>query len=416
MSTAGPATPNYLAELSLYQRLDPEILANPYPLYTRLRTEDPVHWDPYLHAWVVTRYADVVTVLQRFSAARMPSPESLTQMDLAELNPIAQVLVRQMIFRDPPDHTRLRGLAAAAFTPARAEALRAHIQEITERLLDDVLPQGRMDVLADFADLLPATVTAELMGVPVADRDRLKNWSKDFSEMLGNFQHNPGRAQQMLKVVEEMTSYYRDRIREQSTHPQQGVVHAFLNARVNGDKLSEDEIIANCIITMTGGQETTTNLIGNGLLSLLRNPEQMELLRNDPSLLPGAVEEMLRFESPIQHTGRLAPGDTELGGKTIRKRDAVLAVLGAANRDPEQFRDPDRLDIRRTENRHVAFGWAAHYCFGAPLARIEAQIAFSALLRRLRNPALVPGKLEWRTNTAFRGLEALPITFEPARG
>jgi len=399
--------------LSLYQRLDPEVLANPYPLYRRLQTEDPVHWDPYLHAWVLTRYADVVTALQRFSATRMPTPEQLTSVGLSELNPVAQVLVRQMIFMDPPAHTRLRALCAAAFTPARAAALRSHIQEITDSLIDAVLPKGRMDVISDLADVLPATVTAELMGVPVADRDQLKTWSKDFSEILGNFQHNPERAAHTLKIVEGMTAYYRDRIREQERDPRDGVVHALMTAEIDGDRLSENEIIANCIITMTGGQETTTNLIGNGLLSLLRNPEELARLQASPSLVPSAVEELLRYESPIQHTGRLAPADTELGGKLIRKRHAVISVIGAANRDPERFPDPDRLDITRTDNRHLAFGWAGHYCFGAPLARVEGQIAFSTILQRLRNIALEPAPLRWRNNMGFRGLESLPVRFDP---
>jgi cytochrome P450 len=407
---AGASDPS----LSLYHRLDPDVLANPYPLYHRLRTEDPVHWDPYLHAWVVTRYVDVVTVLQHFSATRMPTPEQLTALKISELNPVAQVLVRQMLFMDPPGHSRLRALAAGAFTPRRAEALRQHIQEIIDGLIDSVLPQGRMDVIAELADLLPATVTAELMGVPIADRDKLKTWSKDFSEMLGNFQHNPGRSALMLETVENMTAYFRDRIREQESQPKDGVVEALMNAEVDGDRLTEEEVIANSIITMTGGQETTTNLIGNGLLSLLRNPHELERLTADSSLLPSAIEEMLRYESPIQHTGRLAPDDRELGGKMIRKRDAVLAIIGAANHDPERFPEPDRLDITRPDNRHLAFGWAAHYCFGAPLARVEGQIAFSTILRRLRNLALEPGPVVWRQNQVFRGLEALPVTFEPS--
>jgi len=362
----------------------------------------------------VTRYADAVVVLQRFSAARTPTPEQLSALDLSELNPVAQVLVRQMLFMDPPSHTRLRALAAAAFTPARAEALRSHIHEIVDGLINAVLPRGRMNVIADLADLLPATVTAEMMGVPVTDRDRLKTWSKDFSEMLGNFQHNPGRATLMLKTVEEMTGYFRDRMREQEQQPREGVLHALMTAEIDGDRLSEEEVIANSIITMTGGQETTTNLIGNGLLALLRNPDQLARLQADSSLLPSAVEELLRYESPIQYTTRLAPADVELGGKQIRKRQAVMAVMGAANRDPEAFSDPDRLDIGRQDNRHLAFGWAAHYCFGAPLARIEAQIAFASILRRLRNLAVEPVPLVWRHNMGFRGLEALPITFEPA--
>ena len=210
-----------------------------------------------------------------------------------------------------------------------------------------------------------------------------------------------------------MTTYYHARIREQERDPRDGVVHALMTAEIDGDRLSEDEVIANCIITMTGGQETTTNLIGNGLLSLLRNPEELARLQASPSLMTSAIEEFLRYESPIQHTGRLAPADTELGGKLIRKRHAVISVIGAANRDPERFPDPDRLDITRTDNRHLAFGWAGHYCFGAPLARVEGQIAFSTILRRLRNLALEPGPLQWRNNMGFRGLEALPVRFDP---
>lgn len=417
MSTSAatsPADRSSDASLSLYHLLDPDVLANPYPLYHRLRDEDPVHWDPYLHAWVVTRYADCVTVLQRFTAARSPTVEQLTAVGLSELNPVAKVLVRQMLFMDPPAHTRLRGLAAAAFTSARVEALRQHIQEITEDLIDAVLPRGRIDVIADIADLLPATVTAELMGVPVADRNQLKKWSKDFSEMLGNFQHNPGRAGLMLKTVEDMTAYFRDQIGEQQRQPRQGVVHALMTAEIDGDRLTEEEVIANSIITMTGGQETTTNLIGNGLLSLFRNPQEMARLQGDLSLLPSAIEEILRFESPIQYTSRLAPDDVELGGKRIRKRQAVIAVMGAANHDPERFPNPDRLDITRGDNRHLAFGWAGHFCFGAPLARVEGQIAFATIFRRLHGLALEPAPLVWRHNQGFRGLEALPVTFEPS--
>jgi len=400
--------------LSLYHLLEPDVLANPYPLYHRLRTEDPVHWDSYLHSWVVTRYEDVVTVLQNFSAARTPTPDQLRGLGLSELEPVAKVMVRQLLFRDPPAHTRLRGLAAAAFSPSKVEALRHHIQETTDYLIDAVVAEGRMDVITDLADLLPATLTAELMGVPVEDRSQLKAWSKDFSEMLGNFQHNPGRTAVMLKTVEQMTDYFRRRMRAKVCPSQEGVVHTLMTAEVDGDRLTEEEIIANSIITLVGGLETTTNLIGNGLLSLLRNPRELQLLRANSSLYPSAIEELLRYESPIQYTSRLAPADVDLGGKSISKRQAVIAVVGAANHDPERFPDPDRLDITRQDNRHLAFGWAAHFCFGAPLARLEGQIALSTMLRRLRNLALVPGALVWRTNMGFRGLEALPVTFDPA--
>jgi cytochrome P450 len=400
--------------LSLYHLLEPDVLANPYPLYHRLRTEDPVHWDSYLHSWVVTRYKDVVTVLQNFSAARTPTPEQLRGLGLFELEPVAKVMVQQMLFRDAPAHTRLRGLAAAAFSPSKVEALRHHIQEITENLIDAAVAKGRMDVINDLADPLPATLTAELMGVPVEDRFQLKAWSKDFSEMLGNFQHNPGRTAVMLKAVEQMTDYFQSRMRAKECPLQEGVVQALVNAEVDGDRLTEEEVIANSIITLVGGLETTTNLIGNGLLSLLRHPRELQMLRANPSLYPSAIEELLRYESPIQYTSRLAPADVDLGGKLIRRRQAVIAVVGAANHDPERFRDPDRLDITRQDNRHLAFGWAAHFCFGAPLARLEGQTALSTMLRRLGNLALDPTALVWRSNMGFRGLEALPVTFEPA--
>ncbi len=397
--------------LSLYHLLDPEVLANPYPLYHRLRTEDPVHWDPFLHAWVVTRYADVVTVFQRFSANRTPTPEQLTSLGLKSLTPLAQVMVRQMLFLDPPDHGRVRGLASRAFTPRRVERLRSHIQDITAGLLDAVQDRGQMDVIADLAYPLPAIVTAELLGVPTSDWRQLTAWSADFASVLGNFQHNPDHAPQVLRSLEEMIVYFRAVMRENEKHPREGLINAFMSAEMDGDKLSEDEIIANTIVTMVGGQETTTNLIGNGLLSLLRHPDQLEKLKADRSLMPSAVEELLRYESPSQQTARLAPEDVTLGGKKIHKRQAVIAVMGAANRDPERFPDPDRLDICRQDNRHVAFAWAGHFCFGAPLARIEGQIAFDTILRRMSGISLKPGPLKWRENLGLRGLTALPVAF-----
>jgi cytochrome P450 len=399
------------APLSLYHLLEPEILADPYPLYRRLRSEDPVHWDPYLHAWVVTRYADVVSVLQRFSADRTPTPERLAAMGMEQLSPIARVMVKQMLFLDPPQHSRIRGLAAVAFTPRRVEVLRNRIQEITEDLIDQVERRGEMEVMDALANPLPAIVTAGLLGVPTRDHDRLKNWSQDFAEVLGNFQHNPDRAARVLSSLEEMTAYFRDAVRAEASRPTEGLVNALTTAEVDGDRLTEDEVIANVIVTMVGGQETTTNLIGNGLLTLLRNPDQLDRLRADPSMIPSAVEELLRYESPSQHTARLAPNDIEVGGQLIRERQAVIAVMGAANRDPERFSEPDRLDLTREDNRHLAFGWASHFCFGAPLARIEGQIAFATLLRRLPGLRLQPGPISWRQNMGLRGLTALRVAF-----
>jgi pimeloyl-[acyl-carrier protein] synthase len=211
-----------------------------------------------------------------------------------------------------------------------------------------------------------------------------------------------------------MTAYFHSAIHDQREHPRDGLIHALMSAEVEGASLTQDEVIANVIVTMVGGQETTTNLIGNGVLSLLRNPDQLDKLRADSALIPSAVEELLRYESPSQHTARIARENVVMGGKQIQRRQAVIAVMGAANRDPERFPDPDRLDITRQDNRHLAFGWAAHFCFGAPLARMEGQIAFETILRRLPNLALDAQPLVWRHNLGLRGLAALPVVFEAA--
>jgi cytochrome P450 len=402
--------------LSLSQLLDPEVLANPYPLYQRLRSHDPVYWDPYLHAWVVTRYEDVVTVLTKFSADRTPTPAYFEALGAPEVSPIAKVMVKQMLFLDAPAHTRLRKLAGAPFLPGRIRVLRQHIQDIATRLIDAIQARGtgQLDLLADFAEPLPAIVTTELLGVPVEDHNKLKDWSVTFAEMLGNFQHNPDRLGGVLKAVEGLTAYFHNAILEQRQRPRDGLVHDLMTANVDGDRLTDEEIVANCIVTMVGGLETTTNLIGNGILSLVRYPEQMAWLRGHLDRLPVAVEELLRYESPSQHTARLAPEDTTLGGKSIKKRQAVIAVMAAGNRDPERFPDPDRLDLERPDNRHLAFGWAAHFCFGAPLARLEGHIAFEALLTRFPVLKLTGEPLVWRENLGLRGLKALPLTYEAA--
>jgi pimeloyl-[acyl-carrier protein] synthase len=397
--------------LSLYHLLDPEVLANPYPLYHQLRSEDPVHWDPYLHAWIVTRYADVITVFQRFSANRTFTPEQLTALGLQSLTPLAKVMVLQMLFLDPPAHARVRGLASKAFTARRVEGLRSHIQDITNSLLDAVRDKSHMDVIKDLAYPLPAIVTAEMLGVPTSDWPQLTAWSADFAQVLGNFQHNPDNAPKVIKSLEEMTAYFRAAVRDQRNHPRDGLISAYLSAEIDGDRFTEEEVVANTIVTMVGGQETTTNLIGNGILTLLRHQDQLERLKADMSLIPSAVEELLRYESPSQHTARLAPDEVTLGGKMIRKRQAVIAVMGAANRDPERFPDPDRLDIGRQDNRHVAFAWASHFCFGAPLARIEGQVAFKTVLQRMPNLKLEPGPITWRENLGLRGLKALQVSF-----
>src|ERR1700722_2921674 len=399
-------------EISLYQLMEPEVMASPYGLYREIRKADPVHWDPFMHAWIVTRYADVVTVLSRFSADRTLTAEKMDNMGLGAMNPIIEVMSRQMLFRDPPDHTRLRNLCAAAFTPARVAVLREHIKDIADSLIDGFICKGSADIVADLASPMPAIVTAEMLGVPVSDHEKLKQWSIDFAEILGNFQHEPDRVKRVANSVREMTEYFRAAIHQQETDPHEGLVNSLVQAQVDGVRLTEEEIIANCILTMIGGQETSTNLISSGLLTLLQHPEQTRILLDDPSLIPLAVEELLRYESPIQHTARVAQDDFLLGGKLIRRGQTVVAVLAAGNRDPERFPNPDLLDVKRGDKGHLAFGWASHFCFGAPLARIEGQIAFSTILRRLKKLELAAEDLVWRENFGLRGLSSLPVRFE----
>ena len=272
-----------------------------------------------------------------------------------------------------------------------------------------------MDVIADLAEPLPSIITAEMLGLPVGDHRKLKLWSESFAEVLGNFQHNANRVTTLVETTEAMTTYFRSAMRKDKLRPD-GLVNSLMQAEIAGDRLTEEEVIANSIITMVGGQETTPNLIGNGVLSLLRHPDQLAKLRDDLSLIPSAVEELLRFESPSQQTARLAPVEVELGGREIGKGQVIRAVMAAANRDPGRFPNPDCLDITRPDNRHLAFGYGGHFCFGAPLGRLEGQIALEEMVRQLPEWRLDPGPLVWRTNLGLRGLTSLRIGFGKGSG
>jgi cytochrome P450 len=407
---SGPR-PNHDFELSLCHLLEPAVMANPYPLYSRLREQDPVHWDPFLQAWVVTRYADALTVLHTFSAERAPSPADFAAIGCSALSPIAQLMTKQMLFLDGAAHTRLRSLAATAFSTRRVQVLSENIQAIVEQLIDKIVQHERTELMSDFAEPLPAIVAAEILGVPASDHKRLKAWSSDFGKMLGSIHHAAEFSGQIVRSVNEAVAYFRESILRQQRNPQEGLLHSLITAEIDGERLTEEEVIANCILVTVGAQEEVTNLIGNGMLTLLRNPGHIESLVRDASLLPPAVEEFLRYESPTQQTMRVAPGDVMLGGKLIRKRQQVIVLLAAANRDPEKFADPGRLVLTRKDNRHLAFGWAAHFCFGATLARVEGQIALGALLRRLPNPVPESTNVDWRVNLTLRGLQSLPIRF-----
>jgi pimeloyl-[acyl-carrier protein] synthase len=399
--------------LSLLQLLSPEVLADPHVLYRALREHAPVHWDPYMHAWVVTSYLEVITVLTNYSADRTPALDHLDQLGLSFMKPFSKMMLQQMLFMDGAKHARLRSICSAAMTPRKVEALRAVIESVADGLIDKFIAKGTVDILNDFANPLPAIVTATLLGVPIKDHKQLGAWVIDLAEVLGNFQHHPDRVAEIVRSLEDMKSYVAMRMEEERRQPTNGLIHSLMTAEFDGDRLSDEEVIANTIITLIGGHETTTNLIASGFLTLLHEPESLLLLRTRPEIVGSAVEELLRFESPVQHTARIAPADMQLGGKTIRQGSRVVAVLAAANRDPNRFTDPDRLDLLRTDNRHLAFGWAAHFCFGAPLARMEGQVAFHRLLRRLSRPALIDKSWNWRSNAGLRGLTKLNIRFDP---
>jgi pimeloyl-[acyl-carrier protein] synthase len=399
--------------LCLLRMLNPEVLADPHVIYRALREYDPVHWDPYMHAWVVTSYPEVIYVLTNCSADRTPAPEYLDKLGLTFMKPFAEVMLKQMMFMDGAMHSRLRGICAAAFTPRRVEQMRSVIESIANELVDKFIESGEIDMITDFANPLPAIVTAKLLGVPVEDHQQLHAWVLDLAEVLGNYQHHPDRVAQIVQSLDAFKTYIAARMEEERQRPTDGLIYSLMMAEVEGQRLSDEEVIANTIITLIGGHETTTNLIASGFLTLLRHKESLELLRSRPEIARSAIEELLRYESPVQHTARIAPADFQLGGKTIQKGSRIVVVLAAANRDPNRFPDPDRLDLVREDNRQVAFGWAAHFCFGAPLARMEGQIAFNTLLRRLSNPVLLEESLTWRSNAGLRSLTSLKIGFEP---
>ena len=399
--------------LSLLRLLDPDVSDDPYALYRALREHDPVHWDPYMHAWVVTSYAEVIAVLTNYSADRAPAGDYLDRLGLSFMKPFAEMMRQQMLFMDPPMHARLRSICSAAFTPRRVQSMRSVIEAVANQLIDNVVSSGRMDLLADFAGPFPAIVTATMLGVPVEDHRQVGAWVVDLAELLGNFQHHPDRVAEIMRSLGDFKNYIAARMEEERRNPTNGLIYALMTSEVDGHRLTDEEVIVNTIITLIGGHETTTNLIASGFLTLLRDSGSLDQLRNHPEIAASAIEELLRFESPVQHTARIAPADMKLGRKTIQKGSRVVAALAAANRDPNRFLDPDRLDLVRPDNRHVAFGWAAHFCFGAPLARMEGQIAFNTLLRRLLRPTLLDAKLEWRNNAGLRGLTSLKISFDP---
>jgi pimeloyl-[acyl-carrier protein] synthase len=392
-----------------FNPMAPEFVADPYPTYHRLRAEDPVHHSP-LGFWVLTRYADVIAMLRDPRLIKEPIAAFVAARFGMAVPP---GLGLSMLDRDPPDHTRLRGLVSKAFTPKALESLRPHIQGIVDGLLAKVEGRGEMDLIEEFAYPLPVRVICEMLGVPVADHERFKQWGLDIARGLDAIMLPPDSevAQRSMAGRRALAAYFRELIAERRAAPREDMLSALIAAEEAGDKLNEDELMATCLLLLVAGHETTVNLIGNGSLALLRHPGELRKLRDNPGLITTAVEELLRFDGPVQRTARIPSEDITIGDHTIPKGEMVMPFLGAADRDPAQFPDPDRLDITRGDNRHIAFGMGIHFCLGAPLARMEGQIAINTMLRRLPKLALAIDKPDYRQSLTLRGLQALPVSF-----
>jgi pimeloyl-[acyl-carrier protein] synthase len=407
-----------MSEALAFNPFLPEVHEDPYPLYHQLRAADPVHRSP-LGFWVLTRHAEVLAVLRDPRMSRDPRRSERMEL-LRSSAEVDQLLASEeaapsMLFVDPPDHTRLRALVNKAFTPAAVERLRPRVEAIVAELLDRVAGAGAMDVVEDLAYPLPVTVICELFGVPEPDRDRFRAWSRELVRLLDPLVA-PDSLERALQARSALRGYLRELIAERRAHPAGDLLTALIAAEDQGRQLSEAELVSMCVLLLVAGHETTVNLIANGTLALLRHPEAFAFgLRADGELPASAVEELLRYDSPVQFTSRHALEDLEIGGRRVRAGETVIAVLGAANRDPAQFPDPDRLDLARAPNRHVAFGGGIHFCLGAPLARVEGRIAIGALLARLPGLELGPGAPVRRDTVTLRGLESLPVSFPVPR-
>ena len=391
----------------------PEVHEDPYPLYPQLRAADPVHRSP-LGFWVLTRHADVLAVLRDPRMSRDPRRSERMEM-LRASTEVDELLSSEeaapsMLFVDPPDHTRLRALVTKAFTPRAVEQLRQRVEEIVAELLDRVAGAGAMDVVEDLAYPLPVTVICDLFGVPESDRERFRAWSRELVRLLDPLVATDS-LERALEARLALRGYLRELIAERRANPTGDLLTALIEAEDQGHKLSEQELVSMCLLLLVAGHETTVNLIANGTLALLRHPEARAGLVAGAELPGTAVEELLRYDSPVQFTSRHALAGLEIGACGVRAGETVIAVLGAANRDPAQFPDPDRLDLTRAPNRHVAFGGGIHFCLGAPLARMEGRIAISALLERLPGLELGPGAPVRRDTVTLRGLSSLPVTF-----
>ncbi len=396
-----------------YDLWTPEARANPLPLYARMRQEAPAVrvFDAArnMPVWVVTGYKEAVELLRdsRFTkdSTKLPEDSPARQLRSGDMH----ALTRHMLSVDPPDHTRLRSLVAKAFNPRRVEELRPRITALATELLDAAREHGSMELLERFAFPLPITVIAELLGVPVEDRDQFHEWTKIvISPPEG------GNLEPIRRAGMQFIQYFQGLLARRRSEPRDDLLTALMSVEEQGDRLSPVELISMLFLLLVAGHETTVNLIGNGVWALLKHPEQLERLRADPALVEPAVEEILRYCGPVEcTTQRWAPRDVDFRGQVIPTGETIVASLMAANHDPEQFPEPERFDITREPNRHIAFGFGIHFCLGAPLARLEATLALNLLLERLPRLRLAvePAELRWRNGLLVRGLQQLPVAF-----
>jgi len=398
---------------ALYER-DPALLADPYPLYARLRAEDPVHRrESTMTFFIITRYADVMAIMHdsRFSAdrtdfmakfmSRHPEPDRTAGLEIRRL------LSKMVIFRDPPSHTRLRRLMQPAFTPRMVEAMRDRTQQLVDETLRTIIPAGRVDLVSEFAYPLSSTVKLDLIGVPVEDRDQFQEWCDHIAVFFDGLR-DIGQAHRSMQALGE---YLRNVIAGRRARPRDDLLSELVMAEADGGRLSEEELFANVLGLTFLGHKAVANLIGNGILALLRHPDQLTLLSQQPNLIGLAVEELLRYDTPDQAGTRIATENCEIGGKWIEAGSPVSLWVGAANRDPARFQHPDKLDITRNDNRHLAFAPGTHHCLGSGVARMVAQVAIGTIVRRLHDLRLATETLEWEDNLSRRGLKALPVSF-----
>ena len=395
-----------------YRPDDPQVLADPFPLYRRMQHEDPCHWSPRLKAWVLTRYEDVrdVCLDKEMSSDRLrPYFATLPSEEARRIAEIMKYLSLWMVFRDPPEHTRLRRLTSKVFHVKSMHAMRPRIETLMHWLMQQIGEREAFDFIGDFAGPLPALVIMDMLGVPRGELARVKRLSDDMALFIGSSRM----AQEKYDIAEaatrEMAEFFRGMIAARRARPQADLLSELVALEDGGDRLTEDELVASCILLLFAGHETTTNHIANGLLALLQFPGELAKLRADSALAPAAVEELLRYDGPTNAQVRIVQREHELHGKRLRPGERVFILLSAANRDPRAYADPDRVDFARNGPPHLSFGFGPHICLGFPLARLEGQIALPAVLARWPRLELTGAPLEWLNSMVFRGLKSLPV-------